>query len=195
MKDLIFATNNQNKVEEVKSLIGRLFKVISLKEAGIEIEIPEPHYTLEENATEKSKTIYALTGKDCFSEDTGLEVDALHGEPGVKSARYAGEGKSAAENVEKLLHTLKGVQNRKARFRTAISLIINGSEQLFEGVCEGEITEAEKGNMGFGYDSVFIPTGTSKTFAEIPLEEKKKFSHRTNATVKMVSFLSTFGKE
>ncbi|GEO09165.1 RdgB/HAM1 family non-canonical purine NTP pyrophosphatase [Segetibacter aerophilus] len=194
MEDLIFATNNKNKVEEIKSLVGSRFKVISLKDAGIEIDIPEPFDTLEENAAEKSKAIHALTSKNCFSEDTGLEVDALNGEPGVKSARYAGEGKSADDNIEKLLNALIDVQNRKAQFRTVISLIINGSEHFFEGVCEGVITEVKKGNMGFGYDSIFVPNGADKTFAEMQLEEKNKFSHRKKATEKMASFLSRIGK-
>jgi XTP/dITP diphosphohydrolase len=190
MDRIIFATNNQNKVEEITSIIGNLFEVVSLKDAGINIDIPEPHATLEENATEKSTTIYHLTGENCFSEDTGLEVEALHGEPGVKSARYAGEGKSAKDNREKLLRNLAGIQNRKARFRTVISLLINGTEHRFEGVCEGTIAEEQQGNMGFGYDNVFKPTGSSKTFAEMTLEEKNNFSHREKATQKLASFLS-----
>ncbi|HEX8279593.1 MAG TPA: RdgB/HAM1 family non-canonical purine NTP pyrophosphatase [Segetibacter sp.] len=195
MDKIIFATNNSNKVEEIKSVIGNLFEVVSLKDAGIRIDIPEPHATLEENATEKSRTIYNITGENCFSEDTGLEVQALNGEPGVKSARYAGEGKSADENIRKLLKNLSGKQNRKARFRTVISLILQGDEYKFEGICDGEIIEAPKGNMGFGYDSVFVPAGCSKTFAEMPLEEKNRFSHRKKATEKLASFLSTNGKE
>lgn len=194
MNKLIFATNNENKVEEIRSIIGNFFEVTSLKEAGINIDIPEPHATLEENATEKSKTIFAITGENCFSEDTGLEVEALNGEPGVNSARYAGEGKSAADNLQKLLDQLRGAENRRARFRTVISLIINNSEQLFEGICEGEIAEVAKGNFGFGYDSVFIPTGTNKTFGEMVLSEKNKYSHRKKATVKLASFLSIIGK-
>ncbi|MCW3080476.1 RdgB/HAM1 family non-canonical purine NTP pyrophosphatase [Segetibacter sp.] len=194
MKKIIFATNNQNKVEEIRSIIEDFFEVISLKEAGINIDIPEPHATLEENASEKSKTIHAVTGENCFSEDTGLEVEALNGEPGVKSARYAGEGKSANDNLQKLLHALKGAENRKARFRTVISLIINNSEELFEGICEGEITEVAKGHLGFGYDSIFIPDGANKTFAEMVLAEKNQYSHRKKATMKLASFLSTVGK-
>src|SRR5690349_15587809 len=135
---LIFATNNQHKVEEIQAAIGRELEVISLKQAGIDIDIPEPHPTLEANASEKSTTIHRLTGGDCFSEDTGLEVEALNGEPGVKSARYAGEDRSFSNNIEKLLYKLQGQANRKARFRTVISLIMDGQEHLFEGICEGQ---------------------------------------------------------
>ncbi|MCW3107755.1 MAG: rdgB [Segetibacter sp.] len=195
MDKIIFATNNQNKVEEIKSILGNLFEVISLKDAGINIDIPEPHSTLEENATEKSKTIHEITGENCFSEDTGLEVEALNGEPGVKIARYAGEGKSSTDNIKKLVQALSGIENRKAQFRTVISLIWDGTEHMFEGVCKGEIIEEQKGNMGFGYDSIFIPTGSSHTFAEMNLEEKNKFSHRKKATVKLASFLSIIGKK
>lgn len=190
MEKLIFATNNKNKVEEIKSVIGNLFAIVSLKEAGIDIEIPEPYDTLEENASAKSQTIYQLTGENCFSEDTGLETGALNGEPGVKSARYAGEGKSAADNVEKLLKALDGIENRKARFRTVISLIIKGNEQLFSGACEGRITHEPAGNKGFGYDSIFIPDGGDLTFGEMNLEYKNFFSHRKKATHKLLTFLS-----
>jgi XTP/dITP diphosphohydrolase len=136
---LIFATNNQHKVDEIKVVIGEQFNVVTLKDAGIDIDIPEPHDTLEANATEKSTTIYGLTGDNVFSEDTGLEVAALHGEPGVKSARYAGEGRDFQANIDKLLANLEGITNRKAQFRTVISLILNNKEYLFEGICEGEI--------------------------------------------------------
>lgn len=195
MNRLIFATNNHNKVEEIKSIVGDLFQVISLKDAGIDIDIPEPHSTLEENATEKSRTIHEITRENCFSEDTGLEVEALNGEPGVKSARYAGEGKSASDNIEKLLNALSGVRNRRARFRTVISLILDGIEHRFEGICEGEIIEEQKGSMGFGYDSIFVPTGSKRTFAEMNPEEKNKLSHRKKATEKLASFLSIIGKK
>ncbi len=190
MKKLFFATNNQNKVEEIRSIISDQFDVVSLKEAGIDIDIPEPHNTLEENASEKSQTIYRLTGENCFSEDTGLETEALHGEPGVKSARYAGEGKSANDNIEKLLQALHGVENRKARFRTVISAIINGEEQLFSGTCEGYIGLEPKGEKGFGYDSIFIPAGDTRTFAEMSLADKNRFSHRKKALARLLAFLS-----
>jgi XTP/dITP diphosphohydrolase len=195
MRKLIFATNNQNKVEEIHSLIDDLFEVVSLKEAGITIEIPEPHDTLEANATEKAQTIFKLTGENCFSEDTGLEVQALNGEPGVKSARYAGDGKNFSDNVDKLLEKMQGIQNRKGRFRTVVSLILDGKEYQFEGACEGVITTAGKGIGGFGYDPIFIPDGDTKTFAEMTLKEKNKFSHRKKATAQLLAFLSLNGKK
>ena len=195
MAKLIFATNNHNKVEEIKSVIGDLFEVVSLKEAGINIDIPEPHDTLEANAIEKARTIYKLTGENCFSEDTGLEVDALNGEPGVKSARYAGEDRHFEDNIEKLLLNLEGVENRKARFRTVISLILEGKEHLFEGICEGHIKTVPKGENGFGYDPVFVPLGDNRTFAEMEISEKNTVSHRKIATSKLINFLSHNGKD
>jgi XTP/dITP diphosphohydrolase len=186
---LIFATNNQHKVEEIRSILGVDFMIISLKEAGIDIDIPEPFLTLEANASQKSKTIHELTKQDCFSEDTGLEVDALHGEPGVKSARYAGEGKDFSANIRKLLAKMLGKEDRKARFRTVISLIWHEKEFLFEGISEGKIIDAPRGDHGFGYDPVFVPEGSEKTFAEMQLEEKNKYSHRRLATDKLVTFL------
>ena len=186
---LIFATNNQNKVDEIQSAIGNQIEVISLNEAGIDIDIPEPHETLEENASEKSRTIFSITGINCFSEDTGLEVDALNGEPGVKSARYAGEEKNFVKNIEKLLKNLEGKSDRKARFRTVISLILDGKEWLFEGVSEGEIIQDQRGHNGFGYDPVFMPSGSTRTFAEMDLEEKNMFSHRRKAADALVLFL------
>jgi XTP/dITP diphosphohydrolase len=188
---LIFATNNEHKARELNAVVGDSIKVITLKEAGITIDIPEPHDSLEENANEKSKTIYALTGADCFSEDTGLEVRALNGEPGVHSARYAGEDKAFEKNIEKLLQNLEQHEDRTARFRTVISLIIDGKEKQFEGVCTGRITKEKKGIQGFGYDPVFIPDGSQKTFGEMGLEEKSSFSHRRKATEKLVAFLTT----
>lgn len=170
--ELIFATNNQHKVDEIQSLLDSTFHVNSLKEAGIFIDIPEPHATLEENAVEKAQTIYQLTGKNCFSEDTGLEVDALHGEPGVKSARYAGEDKAFDKNVEKLLFNLKGKSDRSAQFRTVVCLILDGKAHFFEGICRGRIITAPKGEKGFGYDPVFVPDGDERAFAEMSLEEK-----------------------
>ncbi|MCB0775692.1 MAG: RdgB/HAM1 family non-canonical purine NTP pyrophosphatase [Chitinophagaceae bacterium] len=189
---LIFATNNPNKVKEIRSLLAdKGYEIISLKEAGIDIDIPEPYETLHENASAKSGTIYKMTGINCFSEDTGLEVTALNGEPGVKSARYAGENKSFEANIDKLLLNLAGENDRSARFRTVISLIIDGKETLFEGICEGHIILERKGNGGFGYDPVFQPKGYSTTFAEMSLEEKAAISHRGRATVKLVTFLNT----
>ncbi len=188
---LIFATNNQHKVDEMRSITGSAFNIIALKEAGIDIDIPEPHATLEANATEKSTVIYQMTGINCFSEDTGLEVKTLDGEPGVKSARYAGDDRSFDANIDKLLSNLAGKTSRAARFRTVISLLIDGKETLFEGICEGEIIEEKRGNNGFGYDPVFIPLGSDKTFGEMSMEEKTKYSHRARATEKLVAFLNS----
>lgn len=187
---LIFATNNQHKVDEIRSVLGKKLEIITLKEAGIDKDIPEPFDTLHENASAKSRTIYELTGINCFSEDTGLEVTALNGEPGVKSARYAGNNRSFDANIEKLLSNLAGKANRSARFRTVISVIIDNKETLFEGICEGKITERSIGTNGFGYDPVFIPNGSGKTFAEMNMEEKNSFSHRRKATEKLVAFLN-----
>ncbi len=188
---LIFATNNQHKIDEIRSVLGKKIEIITLKEAGINIDIPEPYNTLEENASGKSKTIFDITATNCFSEDTGLEVNELNGEPGVKSARYAGEGRSFDANIEKLLSNLAGKSDRTARFRTVISLLIDGTETLFEGICEGRIIEKKRGLQGFGYDPVFIPTGSDKTFAEMDIVEKNRFSHRKKATEKLVAFLNT----
>ena len=193
MKALIFATNNQHKVEEIKLVIGNKFLVKTLKEAGIDIDIPEPYDTLQENASTKSATIFKLTQENCFSEDTGLEVEALNGEPCVKSARYACDGKNFQDNVDKLLLNLTNITNRKAHFRTVISLILNQQEYFFEGICEGTILTEQKGTSGFGYDPIFIPTGSSKTFAEMSLEEKNIFSHRKKATQQLIEFLSQNG--
>ncbi|HEX8333774.1 MAG TPA: RdgB/HAM1 family non-canonical purine NTP pyrophosphatase [Segetibacter sp.] len=195
MDTIIFASNNQHKVDEIKSVIGDQFNIISLKEAGIIIDIPEPHNTLEANATEKSKVIHKLTGENCFSEDTGLEVDVLNGEPGVLSARYAGDEKDNKANIEKLLFNLKEKTNRSAQFRTVISLIIGDSEHLFEGICKGNITELPVGTLGFGYDSIFIPEGATKTFAEMELSEKNLYSHRQKATAQLLAFLSHVGRK
>jgi len=193
---LIFATNNEHKVHEIRSVIGNSsIEIVTLKEAGIDIDIPEPFNTLEENASNKSRIIYEMkrinpiiTG--CFSEDTGLEVEALNGEPGVRSARYAGEEKSFDKNIGKLLEKLEGTTNRKARFRTVISLIIDTKENLFEGICEGTIGYGKKGKGGFGYDPIFVPDGSIHTFAEMKIEEKNQFSHRKKATDKLITYLS-----
>jgi XTP/dITP diphosphohydrolase len=187
---LIFATNNQHKVEEIRAVIGDKFELLTLQDAGIAIDIPEPHDTLEANASEKSQTIYRMTGTSCFSEDTGLEVAALNGEPGVKSARYAGDDRSFDQNIDKLLINLAAKEDRSARFRTVVSLIINGKETLFEGICEGTVIKERRVGKGFGYDPVFIPAGADKTFAEMTLEEKNLFSHRKKATEKLVAFLN-----
>lgn len=187
---LVFATNNQHKVTEIRSVIGSRFNIITLQEAGIDIDIPEPHPTLEANAAEKSQTIHRLTNQDCFSEDTGLEVAALNGEPGVKSARYAGDGRDFQQNMIKLLRNLEGHADRSAQFRTVISLILHNKEYQFEGVCTGKITTTQKGSEGFGYDPVFIPDGAEKTFGEMGIEEKNKYSHRKKAVAKLIDFLN-----
>lgn len=188
---LIFATNNQHKADEIRSVLNGTIELITLKEAGIDIDIPEPYDTLEENARTKSTTIFEMTGINCFSEDTGLEVDALGGEPGVKSARYAGEGRLFEANIDKLLANLEQAEDRRARFRTVISLLINGQETLFEGVCEGRIIRERRGNNGFGYDPVFIPEGSNLSFAEMDMAGKNRFSHRKKATQKLVAFLNS----
>jgi XTP/dITP diphosphohydrolase len=195
MHTLIFATNNQHKVEEINSVAIGDYEIISLKEAGINIDIPEPHNTLEENASEKSGVIYHLTGMDCFSEDTGLEVEALNGEPGVKSARYAGEENSSEKNIEKLLFKMQDINNRNAQFRTVLSLIFKGIEYKFEGICRGIILAVIKGKSGFGYDPLFLPEGSHKSFAEMDMEEKNKFSHRKKALDKMIKFLNNLAQK
>ncbi|MEI3802155.1 MULTISPECIES: RdgB/HAM1 family non-canonical purine NTP pyrophosphatase [unclassified Chitinophaga] len=186
---LIFATNNPNKVKEFRSLLGNQFEIITLLEAGIDIDIPEPHDTLEANATEKSATIHRMTGENCFAEDTGLEIAALNGAPGVLSARYAGEQKEAADNIAKVLQELEGQNNRSAQFRTVISLILDGKEHQFEGVSKGHITTSVKGEKGFGYDPIFVPEGETRAFAEMDLTEKNRYSHRARAFEKFVAFL------
>lgn len=192
MTSLIFATNNRHKVQEIRSVLGENFRIIPLLEAGIEQDIPEPHDTLEDNAFAKSSFIHRLTGSDCFSEDSGLEVNALDGAPGVRSARYAGDDADAQANILKLLEAMAGKKDRSARFRTIISLIINGKERRFEGVCTGRITRKIEGDNGFGYDPVFIPDGADRTFAQMNTEEKNIFSHRRKAVDQMIAFL--FGK-
>jgi XTP/dITP diphosphohydrolase len=186
---IVFATNNDHKIKEIKLAVGPSLEVISLREAGIDIDIPEPWDTLEGNATEKSSTIHRLTGANCFSEDTGLEVYALNGEPGVHSARYAGEQRTAGANIRKLLDRLGEAVNRKARFRTVISLIWEEKEYLFEGVCEGRIGQRLAGEDGFGYDPVFIQEGDTRSFAQMTPEEKNHYSHRRKAADRLLAFL------
>ena len=190
MKNLIFASNNKYKAAEIKAILGDDFSIQTMEEAGICIDIPEPFLTLEENAREKSSTIFKMTAQDCFSEDSGLEVDALNGAPGVHSARYAGLPSDSTANNRKLMLELANNQNRKARFRTVISLILMGKEYQFEGVCSGRISENYAGNEGFGYDPVFIPEGDSRTFAEMTMTEKSDISHRKKAVDEMTRFLT-----
>ena len=191
MNTLIFATNNQHKVDEVRQVLGNQFAIITLQEAGINIDIPEPHDTLEANASEKSTTIQQLTGKNCFSEDTGLEISFLKGAPGVKSARFAGEDRSFKANIEKVLLLMADTTERQAQFRTVISLLLDGKEFQFEGICEGEILTEERGEKGFGYDPIFIPTGSKLSFAEMNPEQKNACSHRKKAMDKLIAFLKT----
>jgi XTP/dITP diphosphohydrolase len=188
---IVFATNNDHKIKEIKLAVGPSLEVVSLRKAGIDIDIPEPWDTLEKNATEKSTTIHRLTGANCFSEDTGLEVYALNGEPGVHSARYAGERSAAGANIQKLLDRLGEATDRKARFRTVISLIWEEKEYRFEGVCEGRIGRRPAGEDGFGYDPVFIPEGDTRSFAQMSPEEKNYYSHRRKAADQLVAFLLT----
>ncbi len=188
---LVFATNNQHKIREIQSLLDSSFKVITLLESGINIDIPEPYDTVEKNALEKANVIYKMTKKNCFGEDTGLEVSALNGEPGVKSARYAGEEKLDEKNIEKLLHKLKGASNRSARFKTVIALMWNGQSHLFEGICNGEILEKPFGANGFGYDPIFMPNGATCSFAQMTLQEKNIYSHRRKAVDQLITFLKS----
>ena len=193
MLSLVFATNNANKVKEMRSVLGEGFEILSLKEAGIDIEIPEPHATLQKNALEKASTIHNLVNQNCFSEDTGLEVFALNNEPGVKSARYAGDSASNTDNINKLLRKLNGMDDRRAQFRTVICLFWDGETHFFEGLCPGVITSKPAGLEGFGYDPVFIPNGDERTFAQMPLEEKNRYSHRKKAMEKLITFLNNYG--
>ena len=189
MHTLIFATNNRNKVAEIQSLVGPNFTIIPLKEAGIEIDIPEPHDQLEDNAQEKALTIFNMTNQNCFSEDTGLEIIALGGAPGVKSARYAGENSNAQSNIDLVLSNMAGVENRTAQFRTVICLIWENQTYYFEGICKGQILSNMQGENGFGYDPIFVPDGASKSFANMTMEEKNTFSHRKKAVTQLFDFL------
>ncbi len=191
MKKIVFATNNLNKLSEAKALLENIFEIVSLKELGFEGDIPETGETLAENASQKSHFIFELYGLDCFADDTGLGVDALGGEPGVYSARYAGEQATYEENVTKLLQKLKGEPQRKARFKTVISLILDGKEFQFEGSVDGRILEKRSGDSGFGYDPVFLPDGYAESFAEMPAELKNRISHRGKAVEKLVRFLKS----
>jgi XTP/dITP diphosphohydrolase len=189
MKEIVFATNNLHKLEEVRHLAGTDIRILSLKEIGCNEDIPEDADTLEGNASIKSRYISGKYGIDCFADDTGLEIDALGGRPGVRSARYAGEECIAANNVKKVLAEMEGVADRKARFRTVISLMINGQEMIFEGAVEGTILHSPRGTDGFGYDPVFLPDGKDKSFAEMSLEDKNKISHRARAIEKLIGHL------
>ncbi len=189
-RKLVFATNNAHKLEEVAAILGNQVELLSLNDIGCQTDIPETAETLEGNALLKASYIFKNYHLDCFADDTGLEVEALNGAPGVYSARYAGgEGHDSQANMVKLLHELERKENRKAQFRTAISLILDGKEYLFEGVIKGEIIKEKHGDSGFGYDPIFKPEGYNKTFAELGNEIKNKISHRALAVQKLYEFL------
>ena len=189
---IVFATNNKHKLEEIKDILGKDFEIVSLAEIGCHEDIPETGLTLEENARQKSTYIVEHYNHDCFADDTGLEVDALNGEPGVYSARYAeGTDHDSEANMRKLLSKMSNVKKRTARFRTVISLIINGVEHQFEGRVEGRIATEKHGTEGFGYDPIFIPEGYDKSFAELGEEVKNQISHRARAVKKLAEYLSS----
>ena len=192
MKTLVFATNNQHKLDEVQAMVGSNFKLKSLKDIGCVADIPETGTTFEENASQKSRYIFNHFQVDCFSDDSGLEVDALDGEPGVYSAHYSGSRDTEA-NMQMVLDKLGNNENRTARFRCVISLILNGQEYFFEGSAEGRIAAERSGKAGFGYDPIFMPDGYERTFSEMTAEEKNKISHRGKAMAKLVAFLSKAG--
>lgn len=188
-REIIFATNNRHKVEEVSAMLGAEYSLRTLREQGIVEEVPEEQPTIEGNALQKARYVYGRTGKDCFADDTGLEVEALGGEPGVRSARYATQGHDFEANMRLLLERMRGKENRRARFRTVVALILGGREYTFEGIVEGRIAESPTGAGGFGYDPVFVPEGYSESFAEMSPEMKNSISHRGRAIAKLASFL------
>ena len=188
---LVFATNNQHKLEEVSAILGNSIELLSLKDINCDTDIPETADTLEGNALLKAQYIYNNFGINCFADDTGLEIEALNNEPGVYSARYAGENKHPEANMLKVLDKLREKENRKARFRTVIALILNGKEYLFEGIINGKITNSKQGSAGFGYDPIFMPEGYNETFAELGNNIKNKISHRALAINKLSDFLKT----
>jgi XTP/dITP diphosphohydrolase len=190
--ELIFATNNEHKLKEISHLLGSSFKLISLRDMDISEDIPEDYPSLEENALFKARFINKKTGRNVFADDTGLEIKALNGRPGVHSARFAGSSRNFDENIDKVLLQLEGVKKRDAMFRTIIALILDGKEFLFEGRITGNILTERRGTNGFGYDPVFIPTGKDLTFAEMSLDEKNQLSHRAEAFKKLKMFLSQY---
>ncbi|MDP4280803.1 MAG: RdgB/HAM1 family non-canonical purine NTP pyrophosphatase [Bacteroidota bacterium] len=192
MTELVFATNNSHKLREIREITGDSLNIVGLGDIGLNTEIPETGTTLEENARQKAHFIYEKTGRNCFADDTGLEIDALEGRPGVYSARYAGEGCQFEDNIRKVLKELSGVENRKAAFRCVVCLIYEGKEYLFEGRIHGTIMTEKHGDGGFGYDPVFLPEGSRQTFAEMPAHLKNGISHRGRAMTKMMKFLRNF---
>ncbi|MEI6455255.1 MAG: RdgB/HAM1 family non-canonical purine NTP pyrophosphatase [bacterium] len=189
MTGLLFATNNAHKLREVREIMGSGFRILSLKDVNLDIEIPEDEETIEGNATQKARFIFEKSGMDCFADDTGLFIDALDGRPGVYSARYAGEGCTFDDNVRKVLSEMEGRANRKADFRCAVCLILKGEEHLFVGKIHGAITSGRDGTAGFGYDPIFLPSGYDQTFAAMPSYLKNGISHRGRAISKMLRFL------
>ena len=189
-KKFVFATNNAHKLEEVTAILGDKIELLSMKDIHCHADIPETADTLEGNALLKARYIFENYNMDCFADDTGLEVEALNGAPGVYSARYAGDAHNSEANMRKLLQDMEGIENRTAQFRTVFALIINGKEHLFEGIVKGEITKHRCGSSGFGYDPVFIPEGYTQTYAEMGNTLKNKISHRALATNKLCNFLS-----
>lgn len=189
-RKLVFVTNNAHKLEEISSILGGKMELLSLKDIQCTADIPETADTLEGNAIQKAEYIHRHYGLDCFADDTGLEVEALDGAPGVYSARYAGEGHDSEANMQKLLHNLEGKDNRKARFRTAICLIMDNEQHLFEGICRGEIIKEKRGEAGFGYDPIFVPEGYTETFAELGNDIKNTISHRAKAVQMLCEFLN-----
>jgi len=186
---LCFATNNRHKLEEIQALLGDQFELLTLNDIGCETDIPEPFDTIAENSREKARFVRDNFGIDCFADDTGLVVDALNGEPGVKSARYAGEQRDSNDNIDLLLKNLADKENKAARFLTVITLSLNGHYHQFEGTVEGVIIDEKRGANGFGYDPVFVPEGQPRTFAEMTMQEKSGLSHRGRAFAKLVAFL------
>ena len=189
-RKLVFATNNAHKLEEIRAMLNEKVEILSLADINCHVDIPETAGTLEGNAYLKAKYIYTHYGLDCFADDTGLEVEALDGAPGVYSARYAGNGHDSQANMQKLLKKMEEKNNRKAQFRTVISLIEKGEERRFEGVVKGEITTERRGDSGFGYDPIFQPEGFDETFAELGSEIKNKISHRAKAVEALCNYLS-----
>ncbi len=189
--ELIFATANANKVKEVQMLVPENMIVLSLADIGFTEEVPETSDTIEGNSDQKASFIFSKLGRSCFSEDTGLEVEALDGAPGVYTGRYAGEHASHADNISKLLANMNGLDNRKARFKTVITLLAPHDKVQFEGICNGEILENVTGEQGFGYDPIFKPEGSSKSFAQMSMEEKSTYSHRKKAFAKLLDYLNT----
>jgi len=191
---IVFATNNRNKLKELQSILGDTIDLVSLKDIGCNVDIPETGSTLEENASIKSSFVFKNYGLNCFADDTGFEIDVLNGDPGVYSARYAGKDKDSKANMKKVLRELEGQKNREAQFRTIISLWLNGKEKLFEGLVRGTVMTEKHGDSGFGYDPIFMPEGFNHSFAEMSLQEKNAISHRGIAVRKLAAFLKEYCK-